>query len=90
MKTMVGEFFDPMKAAIPLSERQFLRDRRQPPDKEITRETNGLASGSIRLSESTQLKVLHDDIPKSRIRRPRRLSLESFTLIYSAAKFPIS
>jgi hypothetical protein len=32
MKTMVGEFFDPVKAAIPLSERQFLRDRRQPPD----------------------------------------------------------
>jgi hypothetical protein len=32
MKTMVGEFFDPVKAAVPLSERQFLRDRRQPPD----------------------------------------------------------
>ena len=58
MKTMVGEFFDPVKAAVPLSERQFLRDRRQPPDNwiiwiGITRETNGLASGSIRLSGST-------------------------------------
>jgi hypothetical protein len=32
MKTMVGEFYDPAKAAVPLRERQFLRDRRQPPD----------------------------------------------------------
>lgn len=32
MKAMVGEFFDPSTAAVPLSERQFLRDRRQPPD----------------------------------------------------------
>jgi hypothetical protein len=32
MKAMVGEFFDPSKVAVPLSEREFLRDKRQPPD----------------------------------------------------------
>jgi hypothetical protein len=32
MKTMVAEYFDPTKIAIPLSERQFLRDNRRAPD----------------------------------------------------------
>jgi hypothetical protein len=94
MKTMVGEFFDPVKAAVPLSERQFLRDRRQPPDNWIiwignyTRDK--WAGEWVHTAIGIDSKVLRDEIPKSRIRKPRRLSSESFTLMYSAAKFPIS
>jgi hypothetical protein len=32
MKAMVAEYFDPSRVAIPLSERQFLRDHRKPPE----------------------------------------------------------
>jgi len=74
MKTMVGEYFDPSKVAIPLSERQFLRDHRHAPDAnwriwignyERVKWLGQWAHASMGIAPSVRIKDRNPEIPNT-------------------------
>jgi hypothetical protein len=76
MKAMVGEYFDLTKVAIPLSERQFMRDNRCAPDAnwkiwignyERTKWLGQYAHGAMGIAPSVRAKDRKPEIPNTQV-----------------------